>query len=208
MNNIRKGFTLVEVLAVIVILAILIILVMSSYNSILNAVRTNAYCSKIKTIEATAVLWGQDNRDELQTVTGTFATKGLMLEEVTSVYSIIKAQELIDGNYIKADRGDDLIDPRTQERINNMQIKVYLRNSRVHAGVAEALAICDKKEAHVSEGATELRITPPNVNTPECLLVFDRDECCREVNNINDAKGIWFWDNYVGCKNRTPALPY
>lgn len=60
----NKGFTLVEVLAVIVILALLITVAVPSVIGISKRVKANMFCSKVKDIESAAKLYGEDYVDE------------------------------------------------------------------------------------------------------------------------------------------------
>ena len=60
-NN--SGFTLVELLAVIVVLAIVIAVAVPSTMTISNSIKENLFCSKIDFIENAAKLYGEDKRD-------------------------------------------------------------------------------------------------------------------------------------------------
>ncbi len=57
-----KGFTLVELLAVIVILAILITIAVPSTIGISNKLKENMFCKKIDSIEVAAKLYGEDRK--------------------------------------------------------------------------------------------------------------------------------------------------
>lgn len=68
MINLKKnGFTLVELLAVIVILALLLTIAVPSVIQISNRIKKNMYCSKIEDLESAAKLYGNDYIDELDT---------------------------------------------------------------------------------------------------------------------------------------------
>lgn len=57
----KKAFTLVELLAVIVILAVLIILVAPSLLNSAKASRQKSFDTKVDIIETAAIMYGQDN---------------------------------------------------------------------------------------------------------------------------------------------------
>ena len=63
MNN-EKGFTLVELLAVIVILGVLTAIAVPSVLGISKKIKTDMYESKIKTIEVAAELWADDHKSD------------------------------------------------------------------------------------------------------------------------------------------------
>ena len=114
----KKGFTLVEILAVIVVLALIMTIAVPSTISISNKLKTNMYCEKISMIENQAKLYGEDRRDSLNT-TGTSVT----------------VKMLVDSNYLKKDQKTEpyIIDPRDKNSkdLYNMQFKIKLKNNRV-----------------------------------------------------------------------------
>ena len=61
----RKGFTLVELLVVIVILGLLSLVVYPSVIKVINDNRTSAYESQIKIVEKAAKEWGVENPSKL-----------------------------------------------------------------------------------------------------------------------------------------------
>ena len=58
----KKGFTLVEVLAVVAILAILIIIVVPSVTSINKSARKKMLANKLETVKQALTLWSQDHK--------------------------------------------------------------------------------------------------------------------------------------------------
>ena len=61
----NKGFTLVELLAVIVITAIIITVAVPSVLTFSENQKKNLYCSKVDTIKKAAQLYGEDNYDSI-----------------------------------------------------------------------------------------------------------------------------------------------
>ena len=124
-----KGFTLVEILAVIVILAILVGIAVPNMVGIGNKNRNNMYCTKVKNIENSAQQFAEDN---FGTVEAAFNTSGKY--EMT-------VQDLIKNGYYKKE--DDscnyteqkpcVTDPRDKSRIDNVKIHIVIKNRRPFA---------------------------------------------------------------------------
>jgi len=64
MNN--KGFTLTEVLIVMIILALIIILTIPSYTSLSTSVKYSTYLSKINTIEKASLNYADNIKDDIK----------------------------------------------------------------------------------------------------------------------------------------------
>ena len=86
----RKGFTLVELLAVIVLMAVLITVAVPGITRIGRSLKVQSYCSKIKIIESAALEYANDY----------YADK-----EVTNTNSIdnVSLMDLINMGYLKGD---------------------------------------------------------------------------------------------------------
>lgn len=97
----KKGFTLVELLAVIVILGLLLALATLTVTAYLNAAKEASFKSLVQSIEASAELYIIDN-----------SGKYPQLDVAGSVFDI-ELKDLVDNNYIK----DKIIDERRNENI-------------------------------------------------------------------------------------------
>ena len=62
----KKGFTLTELLAVIVILGVITLIAIPSSFAISNRVKINFYCTKMDTIKKAADLYASDHFDEVK----------------------------------------------------------------------------------------------------------------------------------------------
>ena len=122
----NKGFTLVELLAVIVIMALLLTVAVPSVIGVANKIRTNMFCSKVKDIESAAKLYGNDYIDEINNS------------------KTITVQDLINNNMYKKESNDCVLndptgekpcvkDPRDNSKMDNKQIIISIKNKRVTA---------------------------------------------------------------------------
>ncbi len=92
----NKGFTLLELLASIVILSTIILIAVPTINNVADTIKRNHYKNMVKNIEVAASKYAFDTK-----------------EEVTYVDTLIKE------GYLSSDREDDLIvNPENQEIIN------------------------------------------------------------------------------------------
>ena len=116
----KKGFTLVELLAVIVILALLITIAVPGTRSISQRLKNKMYCSKLDFIETAATLYGEDHRDNFDLTNQ---------KEIT-------VKELVDTKYLKKDQENSpyIQDPRNKKSTNlyNQSLTIYLKNNRVN----------------------------------------------------------------------------
>lgn len=62
----RKGFTMVEILAVLVIVGLLLVLLIPGYISVYNGVKRNDLSGKISEIETAALKYGNKIKDEVK----------------------------------------------------------------------------------------------------------------------------------------------
>lgn len=123
----KKGFTLVELLAVIVILAILISIAVPSTIAISNKLKENMYCKKIDSIEVAAKLYGEDRRNS-------FPSNGYTDE--TGSYSGVEitVTDLINSGYLKKDNNvaPFVVDPRDNVSMDTLPLNVYIKYERVY----------------------------------------------------------------------------
>lgn len=120
----RKGFTLIEILAVIAILSILISAASISVIEIRKKMNNRLYNTKISLIESAAILWGEDNEYELS------------LEE--NECENILVDDLVTEGYLKYDKDNKVINPKDDSSMNNGIITVcLLENNTIEANFVE-----------------------------------------------------------------------
>lgn len=118
----KKGFTLVELLAVIVILAIIITIAVPSTIAVSNKIKKKMYNTKVDMIMDAAKMYGQDNRSKVNS-------------DENSCNVLVKVSDLINGGYVKKDDVDNgkVLSPIDNSSMNDLQICLYKKNNRIYA---------------------------------------------------------------------------
>ncbi|MFR5856739.1 MAG: type II secretion system protein [Bacilli bacterium] len=142
----KKGFTLVELLAVIAILAIVITIGLISVTRIRENALKKIVATKIEQIEQAAILYGQENPEELTSdndnCKGVITTEnkaGDKTEYNITICTIKTAGELInagffDSKYLNKENGKvDLINDYTGKSMLNDTVIIYRRNNRIYS---------------------------------------------------------------------------
>lgn len=132
MDN-KKGFTLVELLGVIIILGLVITI---SFTSI-NAVKKNSLKKLVETKEnaivQAAILYGQDNPNVLVENSVTNDCQGNEYCAKLTVEFLIE-NNYVDSEYINNENGKyDMINDVTGESMSNQEVLVYRQNNRIYA---------------------------------------------------------------------------
>lgn len=137
-----KGFTLVELLAVIVVLGIISLLGMAGYNTIATAIKENEKDNLIKKIETKASKYAFD--------TGK---------------TIIFVDELISEGYIDSDEeSGDIIDPLTNERMNCYIIEMEKVSNYYEATLKSENnydndGVCDLNKLQINSNDLSIEVT-------------------------------------------------
>ncbi|MBE6161469.1 MAG: prepilin-type N-terminal cleavage/methylation domain-containing protein [Firmicutes bacterium] len=114
--NDKNGFTLVELLAVIVVLAIIISIAVPASISISNRAKEKMYKTKVEMIENAGKLYAQDNPSS-----------------VTNDTCEIRVKNLIEDGYLKADEDKKVLNPKDKSSMNDECINLYKKNGRFYA---------------------------------------------------------------------------
>lgn len=108
----RKGFTMIELMAVIVVLGLLASIIYPIVNKSINQSKTDLYESQINTIETGARSWGADHLTELPINAGEIKT--------------VTLKDLQDGGYVDK----ELKNPKTKELFDkNITITITMNGN-------------------------------------------------------------------------------
>lgn len=134
MNN--KGFTLVELLATIVLLAVITTIAVPSIMGISNNVKKNMLDTKKNLMKENAKLYGEDNLTDLASSSKNLKRNG---DYTTPRYScqVLTIGSLVSDGYITLDEDDEeagkVINPVDNSDMSNIKIIIYYKNKRVVA---------------------------------------------------------------------------
>lgn len=102
----KRGFTLVELLATIVLLSIISVISYVSISSVIKKNKVNNCRNLIKSIEGASREYVSDNRYN-------FTNRD---------DKVITAEDLFRGNYLK----NEIMDPFTNEKVNSENVKIII----------------------------------------------------------------------------------
>lgn len=136
----KNGFTLVELLVVIVILAIVVVIAVPSVAGINNLIKDNMLEKKGEIIEEAAILYGQD-------VKGSIIASDNNYKNNYPCKSII-ISDLVDKEYLDKDNENEclekdstgtigcVVDPSDNTKyLDKKEVIIYFKNKRIHAVV-------------------------------------------------------------------------
>lgn len=134
----NKGFTLVELLVVLVIMAIISAIGFAGVTAVQKNIKKNLWEAKIELILSGAKNYGEDNKNKFK------ETDICNINGTVKEYCITKdVQFLLDNNYIKTDEEDndgnviitnDTLDEDDSNYIvNEKDVKIYLEDNTIYA---------------------------------------------------------------------------
>lgn len=132
----KKGFTLVELMAVLVLIVLISTIGYAGITAVQNNIDKNLWEGKVEAIETGAADYGEDNKNRLN---GTCNIDGVNKSNCLTR----TVQFLIDNSYVDTDEVDSsdnkvIINDTLKEDdpnyyANNMEVFIYLENNRVYA---------------------------------------------------------------------------
>lgn len=116
----RKGFTLVELMAVIAILGIILLIAVPSYLGVSKKIKEDMWDNKMKMIETAVEMWVQDNKNywcEYSNTQKKWVAKQYLIDNCIN-NNKCPIQDFIGSGYLKADKSTgEFIDPRTNKDV-------------------------------------------------------------------------------------------
>ena len=134
----KKGFTMVELLVVIVILAIVVVIAVPSIAGINNLIKNNMLEKKAEIIEEAAVLYGQDIKGAViasQEKYKNYSCKSIIISKLVPYY-LDK-----DNDNVCLDEDSEgtvgcIVDPSDNAKyMDKTEVIIYYKNKRIHAVV-------------------------------------------------------------------------
>lgn len=126
----KKGFSLIELLAVIIILSIIMTIGFVGFGSVQNATKEKMLQTKIEEIETGAQKYGQENMNDL---TSTCKIGGVDYKFCKT----ITVQTILDSGDFESEERDGnrkiVINNVTNEEMNTEKVCIYKKNNRVYA---------------------------------------------------------------------------
>ena len=140
----KNGFTLVELLAVIIILTLVITIAFVSVTRIREESLKKVVETKIEQIEQAAILYGQENPNVIKTSCTDHEKTVVEATNYTPSFCVtVTAGVLIDNNFFESSYLDevngktDLINDVTDKSMRNDTVIIYRRNNRIYSIIDE-----------------------------------------------------------------------
>lgn len=126
----KKGFTLVELLAVLVILAAIITIAVPNVISMSKKIKADMFCDKVDLLITDAKLYGQDNYDAVESATKAGTTYSV---SVTTLVNYGYAKKDNDKCSVGDAENPCIKDPRDDSSLDNASLELAITNKRVVA---------------------------------------------------------------------------
>ena len=171
----NKGFTLVELLSVIVIMGVLLIIAIPGVNGISRNVKEQMFCNKTRVLEKAARLYGQDFYDDI-------IDNGLM---------VVSVKDLINNNlFEKEDKECEtngkpcVIDPRNNTSLDEATLTITVKEKSTRAYYdfknSDDMELCEGKTEEQKAGEylitfNNKKATESGTKTKKVLFGHDMD---------------------------------
>lgn len=150
----KKGFTLVEVLTVIVLLSLILGIAVPNITKASKKAKERTLLTKVKNIEKAAILYGQDHRGDFDINNSTYNQNNTNKEKfkyclngdtvINNCYYFNKGNSIIVENliensegkkYINADdESGNIVNPTDKEKkLNSCKIQIYKKYGKIYA---------------------------------------------------------------------------
>ena len=155
----RKGFTLVELLAVIVLMAVLITVAVPGITRIGRSLKVQSFCSKIKIIESAALEYANDYYADKE-INNTNSIDNVSLMDLVNM-GYLKGDNDIKSTLTNDEKKDQangkkfcvlyskdsycLVDPRDDTSMDYKLVKIWMANKRLYASFRYQSTDADNK---------------------------------------------------------------
>ena len=134
----KKGFTLVELLVVIVILALVVVIAVPSIAGVNNIIKENMLEKKVEIIEEAAILLGQDMKGSV--IASSKKYKNYPCKSVSISYLVPNYLDKDNENECLASDSEGtvgcIVDPSDNTKyLDKKEVIIYYKNKRIHAVV-------------------------------------------------------------------------
>ncbi|MCR5483016.1 MAG: type II secretion system GspH family protein [Bacilli bacterium] len=145
MKKNNKGFTLVEILAVIVILGIIMIVALPTYSSVYNSIRLSTHLNNIKTIKNAALDYGSNTgvKDEIKKLHDSSKKNLSNSSSINDWCKVISITNLIKAGYLSSD--DDNLNQIT-DVFTGSAMGYNLQNNYNSSSPKDGVALCYCKD--------------------------------------------------------------
>lgn len=131
----KKGFTFIELLAVLILIGIVLLIAVPSIRYADRKFHEKAYKTKVDLILNAAREYGDDNKEIIM-----YSSTGSLYvdpESGASYSSInVTVRDLLNNSYLTKDadiKKNDIVDPRDDSSMLDKQIIIYIKNDRAYA---------------------------------------------------------------------------
>jgi len=137
MNN--KGFTLIEVLLVVVLLGLIIGIAVPGVMRANKRTKEKSLVSKIDSIESAAILFGQEieNNSKYTIMYSDETDYCLVCKDKVNCYCLnyeITVQDLLDKEMLEAEEDGNIYNPTEKSKtLNNCSITIYKKYGKIYA---------------------------------------------------------------------------
>jgi len=173
----KDGFTLVELLATIVLISLLLGLGIPGVMKISKNMKTRSFNTKISLIEKSGELWGQDNKSLLQNETCEIDSKTVNCYKIT-------IKELIENDYLDSEDRNSIkfVNTIDDSDITSHVVYVYKKNNRVYAKY--------DKYQEVSSGENIITVNFEGTAYEQYQIIYGTSYTYNEENNTFALEGL------------------
>ena len=167
----NKGFTLIEVLASVIIIGLILVITIPSYMYVYNTVKDTNYRNKVNVIKQRAVDYGETVKDEIQALSRKNKCQDVLISD------------LIKKGYIKSDytNKDALTNPKSnQEFEENLSLCYCKSDNTVKAFMVNTF---DPSKAY-----TKGEQVKKNNTIYECMSSYSYNEIMNDRNAYKNKK--------------------